>query len=386
MKYRFFWFLLVLLRAGGTIQGEAPSPAAAAPAETLLRRRAASLAASLDDRLLAAQVLMTGIDGRRHLGDAMKALLEDCPAGALMLFKYNLDTEKEGVRSLLDECAALAARESGIPPFIAVDHEGGPVHRFGPGVTRLPAAASWQILAEKEGPKAALAALEEASFRSAKEIGELGVNLNLAPVAECLGGGNRIFLGDRSFGPDPEFTAAAAAAFIRGMERGGIGCVVKHFPGNTEVDPHRAVPVLSGDRETLRELVKPFRILLETQRPGALMAAHTLVPAWDGENTASLSPKIIGEWLRRDLGFEGIIVADDFSMAAAASLPGPGAAAVRALSAGADMVMCWPMNIGEVHAAVLAALDGGLSRKRLREAAERIIFEKLRLGIIPADW
>jgi beta-N-acetylhexosaminidase len=341
---------------------------------------------------------MTGIDGRAKLGGEMRRILEECPPGGIMLCKYNLDTPGDEVRSLLAECDALCLRAAGIPPFIAVDHEGGPVHRFGPGVGRLPSAASWEKLARSIGREGALAALEDASFRSGREIRELGLNMNFAPVAEILNEDNSRFLGERAFSADPDFTAAAAAAFVRGMGRAGIGCVVKHFPGNTGADPHSESPLLEGSREELSRAVAPFAALIGSGGPGkggtprgqreepvsGVMVSHVLVPAWDGERIGSLSPILIGEWLRKDMGFGGIVLADDFSMAAAASRLSPEEAAVASIAAGADMVMAWPMNILKLREAILRALgEGRLSRGRLEEAAARIIAEKIRLGLIP---
>jgi beta-N-acetylhexosaminidase len=114
------------------------------------------------------------------------------------------------------------------------------------------------------------------------------------------------------------------------------------------------------------------------------MVSHVLVPAWDGERIGSLSPALIGEWLRKDMGFGGIVLADDFSMAAAASRLSPEEAAVASIAAGADMVMAWPMNLLKLRGAILKALEEGrLSRSRLEEAAARIIAEKIRLGLFP---
>jgi hypothetical protein len=119
------------------------------------KARAAVIAESLDDRQLAAQVMMTGIDGRGSLKSDMRTLLEECPAGGIILFRYNLDTAPDEIRNLINECAALvtegtvsAAAPAGIAPFVAVDHEGGSVNRFLPGGAVLPAALSYSLLAE----------------------------------------------------------------------------------------------------------------------------------------------------------------------------------------------------------------------------------------------
>jgi beta-N-acetylhexosaminidase len=352
------------------------------------REQAAGIALSLDERLLAAQVLMTGLDGNIRLNEPMATLLRGIPAGGVMLFKYNLNGEKVQARSLLAECSSLIAasgREGeGIPPFMAVDHEGGSVHRFGPDVERLPPPASFWDMAQVRGWDYALKMVEESALRSAGEMRDLGITMNFAPVAEVLGPGNASFLEDRSYGPDADFVEAAGAAFIRGMEAGGIACAVKHFPGNTRTDPHRGKAVLDAGLPALDEMTRPFRALIRTLDLPALMVSHVVVKARDGERNASLSPVIIGTWLREELGFTGIVLADDFSMAAvAADGLDPGEAAVEALNAGVDMVMTWPADIRSVHQAILSGLrERRLSGDRLREAAARIIFEKIRRGLI----
>ncbi|MDR3249328.1 MAG: glycoside hydrolase family 3 protein [Treponema sp.] len=349
---------------------------------------AEAIAASLDNRSLAAQVIMSGVDGKSHISPDMGRLLRDCPPGAIMLFRYNLNTSKDEAKTFLDECRAAVGA---LPPFMAVDHEGGQVHRFGPGIGRLPAALSWEGEAQKKGQEASLEALEASVYASGVEIRELGVTLNLAPVAEVLNDDNRLFLEDRGFGGGVDFTTAAAAAFIRGMERAGVACVVKHFPGNSGADPHKNTAVLSGGREELALAVKPFAGLIRAAQDGTsdgphvtgIMVSHVMVPAWDSGRIGSFSPILINQWLRGELGFKGIILADDFSMAAASSRVTPEEAAVLSLVNGADMVMAWPTNLRKIHNAILAALEKGtLSRQRLEEAAARIIAEKIRLGIV----
>jgi beta-N-acetylhexosaminidase len=350
----------------------------------------------MDSRLLAAQTIMTGINGAGALDEFMEARLRAVPAGGIMLFKYNLTGETERIPPFLEAVSALIAGEPasspsqdrealrslpGILPFVAVDHEGGSVFRFSRGVSRLPAPGSYWEASRIRGPAAVLAQLEAEARKSGEELRALGIRLNLAPVAEVLTQGNRAFLDDRSYGPDPAFTAAAAEAFVRGMEAAGIACAVKHFPGHAGEDPHRGRVSLAGSREALDAMTSPFAALIRRGTP-MIMVSHALVPAWDGERIASLSAPVIRQWLRETLGFKGIILADDFSMAA---LEGrnPESLAVEALNAGVDMVMAWPMNLLGIHRAIVRALEENrLPRRRLEEAAERILAEKLRLGLI----
>ncbi|MDR3170845.1 MAG: glycoside hydrolase family 3 protein [Treponema sp.] len=414
----FFSALVCLLISGctgevkGGVRGKAPAEAGTALANAVAeepafedpveyREQAARIAALMDDRLLAGQVLMTGIDGNVVLGETMEDLLRASPPGGIMLFKYNLDAEKDQVRFFLEACSALIAAAAcpepapggemgagpGIAPFIAVDHEGGQVFRFGPEVGRLPAAASFWETAQSAGRDYALHAVEEGAYRSGQEIRDLGITMNLAPVAEILDEENGLFLETRSYGPDPVFVEAAAAAFIQGMEAAGIACVVKHFPGNTGADPHSGRAVLSVDGEVLDRMVQPFASLIHRVKPPGMMVSHIVVPAWDGEHNASLSPRVIQDWLRGNLGFTGILLADDFSMGAVAVFDlSPEDAAVEALNAGIDMVMTWPRNLSAVHGAILAAVqEGRLPRERLRQAVEQILFEKIRYGLVPEN-
>ena len=262
------------------------------------RNQAAVLAASLDDNALAAQIILTGIDGKAALSPFMSSLLERIPAGGIMFFKYNLDSPKADVKKLLSGASAAVTARTGIPPFMAVDHEGGLVHRFGPGVERMPSALSFWRIAQREGWSAAIAGAETTYRRSAAEISELGINMVLGPVAEILDDDNRRFLETRSYGPDPYFTQAAAAAYIRSMEANGIASAVKHFPGNTAADPHSSLSSINAGKAALNRMVKPFAGLIRDLEPPLLMLSHVMVPALDSQRNASLSRSVIENWLR----------------------------------------------------------------------------------------
>ena len=399
----FTTLLLLLLFSACSVKKEKASPApddndsvtieessdVTAGLEEIARERAARIASALDDRQLAAQVIITGIDGKGSLTRDMKILLSECPAGGIMLFRYNLNTDNGSIQKLIAESVTLIAEGNTvelttdvtvtIPPFVVVDHEGGNVNRFMPGAADLPAAYSYWEEAQSEGRGSAILQILTDSFNVGKKLRELGINFNLAPVVEFLNEDNSKFLEGRSYGPDPAFTVDSARAFIMGMELAGVICAVKHFPGSAGADPHYFPGKLNGDKETLGELVFPFAALIKDNRTRAIMVSHSSVPAWDAENIASLSPLIMGEWLRRELGFEGLIISDDFSMGAAtgSGRTKPEDAAVQSLIAGADIVLVWPPDLRRTHKAIQAALaDGRLSRQRLEESAARIIYEK----------
>ncbi|MCL2832887.1 MAG: glycoside hydrolase family 3 protein [Treponema sp.] len=349
--------------------------------------QAAVIAASLSDNDLAAQVLLTGIDGKINLVPAMISLLQKIPAGGILLFKYNLDSSNADVKKLLSQTAAIVSARTGIRPFMAADHEGGLVNRFGAGVQKLPSAYSFWELAQSEGIFAALSRADFLYRQSAAEIGGLGINMVLGPVAEILNDDNSDFLGTRSYGPDAGFTANAASVFIHAMETAGIACVPKHFPSSGAGDPHLGSDFIAADRPELDRLTWPFAALIKSIHVPAIMVSHVMVPAVDAVNNASLSNEVITVWLRKELGFDGIVIADDFSMKAVSDKGiSTEEAVVRALNAGADMVMCWPSNLASVHAAIIAAVrSGSLPRAKLEVAVTRILAEKIRYGLIGSE-
>ena len=341
--------------------------------------RAEEIVSMMSDRLLAAQVLISGVDGSGNISSSGAELLKEIPAGGIMLFRYNLNTDNESIRGFLSQITELIGSESGIIPFIAVDHEGGTVNRFRQGVASLPSAVSyWELSLDDE--KAALEKIGSDSFNAGLEIKSLGFSMNFAPVAEHLTDDNRIFLARRSYGPDPDFTARAALAFVQGMEKAGIICVIKHFPGSAGQDPHYSKSILNLTGSELDTLASPFTYLIK-YGARAIMAAHTLIPALDSE-IASLSPVVMRNWLREGLGFNGIIISDDFIMAAAGGL-NPEDAAVKSIAAGSDMILVWPADLRKTHAAIIKALENEtLLKDRLKDAAVKIIYEKLKYGLM----
>ena len=345
-----------------------------------LRIRAEEITASLEDKHLISQVFLTAIPGNARLLPNIRILLKEIPCGGIILFRRNMDASNDSIRSFISDTVSVIKEESGIPPFFAIDHEGGTVNRFNQGVATLPSAHTYYQRVPEEGRFPVLADIKANSFNAGQEMKALGFSMNLAPIAEYLMDDNRRFLMYRSFSADPVFTAQAALSFMQGMEQAGILCVVKHFPGSAGPDPHYSASVLNYDKPALDTLVWPFSVLINNGAR-AIMAAHTAAPVVDSK-IASLSSLVMQDWLRDELGFDGLIVSDDFVMAAAGSR-NPELSAIQSIEAGANMIIVWSQDLEKTRNAFMAALENGtLSREKLNDAVQRIIYEKLRWGVM----
>jgi beta-N-acetylhexosaminidase len=233
---------------------------------------------------------------------------------------------------------------------VLVDQEGGRVARLGP--------PHWRAYP----PPARLAALpgpfaEEAVRLGARliadDLSRLGITVDCAPVLDLPAVGADPVIGDRAYGDDPESVARFGRAACAGLLAGGILPVIKHMPGHgrAAVDSHHACPVVEASRAVLsRTDLVPFSRLADM--PWA-MTAHIVYTAIDPETPATLSPRVIAETVRGEIGFAGVLVSDDLSMRA---LPGTiGQRAGRALAAGCDLVLHCNGDPGEMAAVAAAA-------------------------------
>jgi beta-N-acetylhexosaminidase len=282
---------------------------------------------------------------------------------SVILFGPNI-AEPAQVTMLTADIACAAGR----PPLIAVDHElGVEVRRLGGGmVSPLPT------------PDEALAMTPEdvrsAAIRLGREMLNLGINVDLAPVVDVVDGPNPVLAG-RHLGADPEAVATVGAAFVAGLSDAGVVAVPKHFPGHgrTVTDPHDESAVVHA---TMRDLEftdwPPFDAAFAAGAP-AVMVGHPVYTAIDDAAPASLSPAVY-QLLRQRFEFDGVAVTDALGMAALAGLGDPGQIAVAALAAGADLLVFEDPLIVEsvVDAVMRAALDRSLPRDRLAEAAARV--------------
>ena len=214
----------------------------------------------------------------------------------------------------------------------------------------------------------------------ADDLKFVGVDLNLAPVADVNSDPRNPVIGVRSFGADPALAARHVAAFTRAHEAAGVATSIKHFPGHgdTAADSHLALPVVDVSLEVLRARdLPPFRAAIEA---GArtVMTSHILLPQVDPDGPATFSSRILGDLLRGELGFDGVVVSDALDMAGAAEFPnaagevGIPAAAARALAAGCDLLCLGTGGSPEQLDAIADAVLAGVESERLADATARV--------------
>lgn len=278
-------------------------------------------------RRAAGQSIMIRIPGTR-LDDEMAQFLRSRHIRAVCLFRQNL-VDAAQTRQLTADLRAVMGPEA----LIAIDQEGGAVVR----ATWLPEPPSAMALGAAGDPTQCRAV----GAAVARGIRALGFNWNFAPVLDLNNNPDNPVIAERSFGADPERAAALALAWMEGSLAEGVACCVKHFPGHgdTHVDSHRDLPTVAKSRAELEALeLQPFRAAVSRQAP-ALMSAHIVYPALDPDNPATLSRATLTGILREQWHYPGVVITDGMDMHAIAGRYGTGAAAVRALAAGADMVM-----------------------------------------------
>jgi len=345
----------------------------------------------------AAQVLLLAFDGTTVLPDT-EQLLTDAPPGGFLLFTRNV-TGADQLRSLTAGLqVGAAANGAGIGLFIAVDQEGGTVQRINVDVPFVPSA---RMLGEQSSPtEVARMAAETATGLLA-----LGVNMNLAPVADVVSDPTS-FLYRRSFSGDPTIVSRYVRAVTRSYEDNGLIAVVRHFPGHGSAagDSHDSVVVSkAGEAEFATIHLPPFKAAMAEGAEGVLMA-HVIVRAYDPLWPASSSAAIIQGLLREGLGFSGLVVADDVEMVAAAAtgaeaggqatpstsngaatVVDPGEVAVRELAAGCDLLISTGTIARQkamLEAIVKALETGRLPAERLDDAVLRVLETKLRHRLV----
>ena len=344
------------------------------------RRMEQTIIADIDRMTLEQQIgqlLIAGFQGTT-VSPEIAELIQRRRLGGIILFARNI-REPQQTLELTSRLQALA-KEAGhpYPLLIAVDQENGVVRRLGQGATVFPGSMAVAATGSPE--------LEyEIAHATARELRALGINMNLAPVLDVNNNPANPVIGVRSFGEDPQTVARYGVAAIQGYQDAGVISCAKHFPGHgdTITDSHLALPTIPHTLERLEavELV-PFRAAI-AQGVDSIMMGHPAFPhLMDSQNTpATISPRMVRELLRAQMGYDGVVTTDDMEMRAITETVGTERGVVLALRAGNDLAFVshrHDRQTGALDAVRAAVASGELPEEVVRQAIGRVLRLKAR--------
>ncbi|MHC3469635.1 glycoside hydrolase family 3 N-terminal domain-containing protein [Streptomyces sp. 7R007] len=320
-----------------------------------------SVSSELDEAVH--RCLVAGFEGTTSFPDTLKRLV-DRGLGGVILFTRNV-RDAQQVRELTDALRAIRP-----DLLVAIDNEGGGIgHLAAAGAPEVPGSYALGVADDPNLTARCADAL-------AGHLATLGITVSYAPVADLHHPGNPV-VRTRSFGADPVLAARHLRAWITATEARGVASCAKHFPGHggAGADSHHATAVDPRPYDELRVDLEPFRAAVAAGVP-MLMSAPVVFPALDANRPATLSRRIVGDLLRHDLGFDGVLVGDALETKAVSDRYGEAAGARIALAAGADQVIVAVPDLETTLAcrdAVFDALHSGrLPEERVREAAGRV--------------
>lgn len=296
--------------------------------------------------------------------------------GGCLLFSYNIAKTPEQILLFTESIAVYCRERNIVPPYTALDQEGGIVNRLR-GITEP--LDSEQSIAETLTPEQAYTVYSG----QAKTMRRLLLDMNLAPVAEISTPLNSSFLQTRSFGSMQKAVAYSKAS-VCAYENNGVASVIKHFPGNSDTDPHSGLPEIHVTENQMNTmLVAPFSQIIPIG-PEAVLMSHARVDALDGKTPACLSHEWVTGMLRKKMNYSGLIISDDIFMAALAQngFP-PEKAAVQAIDAGVDVLMMSEKKYADAARILLQkASEDESFAQRINESVCRVISFKIRHGIL----
>jgi len=339
---------------------------------------------------------LTGVDSVQYAGDMTYQALQDYPVGGIVFAKDNIDSSSQ-FGTMTDNLQSYSEDISGLPLFLAAAEEGGNASVLGnndnldeyyensysdddsdysssSANSVHSGATSMSEIGRKDDSNNA--------YEAGKSIGSLmsayGLNLDLAPVADVLSG-NSTGIGDRTFGTDAQTVSDMALEVIRGIQEEDVNAAMKYFPGYGAASSNMSgFPVINSSLDELKK--KEFLPYSNAIAQGLdfVMVGHISVPNVTGDDTpASLSEKMISEVLRKDLGFKGIVMTDYLNDKTIVKNYGAADAAVKAIQAGADLLL-EPDDLEAAYEGVLKAVKkGDITEDRLDESIYRILRVKL---------
>ncbi|MDR0890390.1 MAG: glycoside hydrolase family 3 protein [Oscillospiraceae bacterium] len=367
--------------AAPTAESMETEPTEPSTAEDPAEKRAGELLAGMSTYEKFCQLLfvtpesLSGAETATIAGDMTREGLEKYPVGGIIYFGKNV-VSAEQITAMI----AATQEMTKIPLFFGVDEEGGRVSRLsGVGLTqKLSPMADYGAAGDRQ-------AVYDIHLQLGSDIRTAGFNVDFAPVADVVTNPDNTVIGDRAFSSSASIASVMVASAVHGLEDGGVISCLKHFPGHgsTSADSHLGMSVTNRTLEQLTdEEWLPFKAGIEAGA-GMVMVAHISAPEITGDNTpCDLSPRIVNELLRGQLGFDGVVITDAQNMGAITDYYSVGEAAVLAIEAGCDIVLM-PGDLQEALDALQEAADSGrLSMQRIDESVLRILRLKIKYGII----
>ncbi len=295
-------------------------------------------------------------------------------AGGYIFFSFNIAPDRTQMQTFTNSIRTYCEEYGIIQPYLCVDQEGGWVSRLKKLNPKLPSN-------EKVAQEFDVSQTYKLYCEQAAGMKDLGFDMNLAPVVEVCTDDNKEFLDGRSFG-DLEKVINYGRACINAYENNGIATVLKHFPGNTNTDPHTGLPEIKLSEVELLKSIESFRVLVQ-YNPAAVLMSHARTSAIDNGVPACLSKVWVTDILRNQYGYEGLIFSDDIFMGALADngYP-PEIAAISAVEAGIDCIMISEKRFAKAGKVLYqrALQDKDFARK-IDEAVLRILKYKIEAGL-----
>lgn len=319
---------------------------------------------TLDEKI--GQLIITGFNGSEY-NDDMDRLINEYKVGGVILFARNIEDSNQ----MIDLTRALQENNNNLPLFISIDEEGGRVSRLPDDVEKFPSAFTIGLIND-----------QQTAYENGKEIGytlkRLGINLDYAPALDIYSNENNTVIGDRAFSTEESIVSTMGIATMEGIEDSDIIPVVKHFPGHgdTEVDSHYGLPIVYKTLEELRNFeFIPFVKAIESGCD-VIMVSHIILNEVDSSNPASLSKIVISDLLRKDMGFDKVVITDDMSMGAITSIMSIEEACIKSIEAGCDILLLG--NAYEeieqvINSIKLKLYNGEISEEQINKSVNRIL-------------
>ena len=295
-------------------------------------------------------------------------------AGGYLFFSYNIAETHQQMQNYIQSIRDYCRQYNIIQPYLSVDQEGGWVNRLKKLNPPLPSN-------EKVAATYDTAAAYRLYSEQAASMRNLGFDMNLAPVVEVCTDDNKDFLDGRSFGNISQVLRYGSVC-INGYENNGIATVLKHFPGNTNTDPHTGLPEITLTKEELMASIAPFKEFVKLN-PAAILMSHARTTAVDSEVPACLSKVWVTDILRNEFGYDGLIFSDDIFMGALADngYP-PELAAIRAVDAGIDCIMISEKRFAKAGKVLYQkAKEDAAFEDKINKAVKRILNYKIKAGL-----